>query len=412
MTSEPESLFGGPIWTEAASRYRKELRRDLESAVLPLVAQAEESRSFPREALEFLGARDHFRRRWRHPGPHGDLGYATIFSNELGRLLAGGLAAGISVHADSALTVLRAAPAGSDFVRQLSEDALAGRRILCIGISEPSSGSDPSRFRTRAARQPDGSWVIQGRKKFISLSKTADYALVLARTGDAAHNVAFFAVPNGPGGYVIRRELGKHGTHSVETCEFDLDAVRLTPDHLLVADGAALAALTRALNAERLSVCSQLVGALETCLEITRGYLRARPARSGTLWNFQALRHRFADLLAEHKVLQDSVTVTALAAQEGSAGQQAVAALKLAVAPRVERAISETMQLLGGVGYLDELPVERALRDVRLARIAAGTDDVMREIVATRVLPDEQYRRLISIGEEGEPIVNRGDPPQ
>jgi acyl-ACP dehydrogenase len=404
------SLFGGPIWTEAAHAYRAELRRDLESHVLPLVARAEESRSFPREALRFLGDRDHLRRRWRHPGPHGDLGYATIFSNELGRLLAGGLAAGVSVHTDSAITVLRGSSADSGFVRQLYEDAIAARRILCIGISEPSSGSDPSRFTTRATEQPDGSWIIRGRKKFISLSKTADYALVLARTGDAAHNVAFFAVPHGPSGYVVRRELGKHGTHSVETCEFDLDSVRLAPDHLLVGGGAALGTLTRALNAERLSVCSQLVGALETCLEITRGYLRARPARSGTLWNFQALRHRFADLLAEHKVLQDSVTITALAAQQGGAGQQAVAALKLAVAPRVERAISEAMQMLGGLGYLDDLPVERALRDVRLARIAAGTDDVMREIVATRVLPDEQFRRLISIGEQGEPVVNRSGP--
>jgi alkylation response protein AidB-like acyl-CoA dehydrogenase len=392
------SLFGGGLLGPGADAYRLELRRDLEAEIAPLIDAAEADRAFPPEALRRLGKLGHLRRRWEHPGPHGDLATATIFSNELGKLLAGGLGAGISVHTDSAITILRAS--SSVFARELAEDAIAGLRLVCIGITEPASGSDPALFGTIACQQPNGNWHLRGRKKFISLSRTADEALVLARTGPAAHEVGFFAVPNGPDGYTVRRELPKHGTHSVETCELTIDA-RLAPERMLVIGRPALGTLNKALTAERLSVCAQLVGALEACLEITRAYLRSRPTKDGTLWDFQALRHRFADLLAEHKVLADSVLSTAHAVHVGRAGQQAVAALKLAVAPRVERAISETLQLLGGMGYLADLPVERALRDVRLARIAAGTDDVMREIVATITLPDQRFHRLVSFDDDG-----------
>lgn len=398
------SLFAGPIWSTDAHRYRMALRAELERDVVPLIERAERERRFPAEILRRMGSSGHMRRRWEHPGQHGDLGCATVFANEWGKLLAGGLAAGVSVHVDSSVSVLRSAPAGSVAATKLYDQALSGEQLFCVGITERGSGSDPGLFRTTATEEPDGSWTLHGHKKYISLAIAADQAIVLARTGEAANALAFFAVPNGPEGYRVVRELGKHGTHSVETCELRLDGVRLAADRLVVRGSPALAAMTRALVSERIAVCAQLVGALEACLEIVRGYLQARPTRTGHLWDFQALRHRFAGLMAEQKVLFDSVIATALAVQEGRSGQQATAALKLAVAPRVELAISESMQMLGGLGYLDDVPVERALRDVRLARIAAGTDDVMREIVATAVLPADRFDRHVRMTDEGEGV--------
>jgi alkylation response protein AidB-like acyl-CoA dehydrogenase len=194
---EKTSLFGGPIWSSDAEAYREEIRDDLARLVAPLVDQAERDRQFPRAAIERLGERGHFSRRWAHPGPHGDVGMATIFANELGKLLAGGIGAGLSLQADAALAILRTSFSDSPFVQRLHEDALWGRKVLCIAVSEPSSGSDPGRFLTRASEDPDGSWTIEGRKKFISLSATADYALVLARTGDSRSSSRSSPCPRG-----------------------------------------------------------------------------------------------------------------------------------------------------------------------------------------------------------------------
>jgi alkylation response protein AidB-like acyl-CoA dehydrogenase len=153
------------------------------------------------------------------------------------------------------------------------------------------------------------------------------------------------------------------------------------------------------MTSERLAVCAQLTGALEAGLEMARAYLRGRPARPGTLWDFQALRHRFADLYAEHKVLNDAVVATASALQHGHAGQRDVAALKLMVSSRAGPCLSEVMQLFGGVGYLEDLPLERAVRDAGMARFGSGTEDIMREIVATIPLPEDRLYEIVEFDE-------------
>lgn len=393
------SLFAGPIWSGEAQAYRDEIRDDLAQLVAPLVDQAERDRRFPRAAIERLGERGHFSRRWAHPGPHGDVGMATIFANELGKLLAGGIGAGLSIQVDGTLTILRTSFSDSPFVKQLQEDAIAGRKVLCIAVSEPSSGSDPGRFLTRAHEESDGSWTVEGRKKFISLSATADYALVLARTGESPQQFSSFAVPQGDDGYRIVRHLGKQGTHSVETCELDFPSVRVPAEQVVGRLHGGLAPFVRAMTSERLAICAQLTGGLEAGLELARAYLRGRPARPGTLWDFQALRHRFANLYAEHKVMSDSVVATASALQHGLAGQRDVAALKLVVTSRVGYCLSEVMQLFGGVGYLDDLPLERAVRDAWMARFASGTEDIMREIVAAIALPEERLHNIVQFDE-------------
>lgn len=408
--SPPETTpLIGPIWSKDAEAYREEVRADLAELVAPLIDKAEQDRRFPRAAIERLGERGHFSRRWAHPGPHGDVGMATIFANELGKLLAGGIGAGVSIQGDGALTILRTSFSDSPFVQRLHEDALAGRTVLCIGVTEPSSGSDPGRFRTRAHEEPDGSWTIEGRKKFISLSATADYALVLARTGDAPQQFTFFAVPQGDDGYRIVRHLGKQGTLSVETCELELPSVRVPAEQVVGRLHAGLAPFLRAMTSERLAICAQLTGGLEAGLELIRAYLRGRPAAPGTLWDFQALRHRWANLYAEFKVLNDSVNATASALQHGLAGQRDVAALKLMVTGRIGYCLSEVMQMFGGVGYLDDLPVERGVRDAWMARFASGTEDIMREIVAAIALPEERLHDIVEFDEltgEAVPLRN------
>ena len=390
----PELL--GPPWHASAEAYRAEVRADLLDGVVPHITVAEAIGRFPPEVIHFLGRRGHFACRWAHPGPYGDLGRATILANEIGKLQAGGISAGTSLHGDSALGLLRAVHDQGPSVA-LARRAVDGDQILCIGVTEPSGGSDVTGITTRASMRPDGSWVIRGRKKFISLALTADAALVLARTGEQPARLSFFAVPrrDDTHGYQVTRVLNKHGTRSLETCELHFADVVVPAEALIGREGSGLALFSRAMTAERLALCAQLTGALAGALELARAHLRRRAARPGTLWDFQALRHRFADLYSTQRVLEAATYATAAAVQHGQAGQRDVAALKLQVAPQIEGALSEVLQLLGGTGYTDEFPVERALRDARLARIGAGTDDVMREIVSGVALPEDRYIDLM-----------------
>jgi alkylation response protein AidB-like acyl-CoA dehydrogenase len=387
---DPSTALLAGLWTDAVETYQHDLRAVLAKIAAPLIDQAEQDRRYPTSILHELGAAGHVRRRWQG-GPTGDVGRGMLLAYEFGRLLCGGIGTGTSLHVETAVAILHRCRAR---VPELYERALAAETICCVAVTEPQTGSDVAELTAQAVQQTDGSWLIDGTKRFISLAQGADVALVLARTGGPAH-LTFFAVPRGEGGYGVTHEYEKLGTRSLETCDVQLDSVRVGDEHRVCAVGAGFPLFSQALTLERLAGVAQLVGALETAVELTAGYLRARPSGTGTLWDHQALRHKQADLISTHGVLWHALLATTADLQAGRAGQRDVAALKLMAATMVERALSDALQLLGGIGYTTEWPIERALRDCRIARIGAGTDEIMREIVAGTTVDRASYEAWV-----------------
>jgi acyl-CoA dehydrogenase/citronellyl-CoA dehydrogenase len=318
------------------------------------------------------------------------LGRAVVFHRELGRQLSGGVGLGVSLHLEACCSILRWArprPGGRDAVAA----ALAAKTIFCMAVTEERGGSDIGGVEARA-RRAGGRWALEGRKKYISLARTADEALVLARTGQAGYaGLTLFAVPRGRGGYRVIRTFEKLGTRSVETAELELRGAAVGDDRVVGALGGGFALVAAGLTLERLAACAQLLGALEACERSALGRLRSRGGPR-PLWGHQALRHQWADIAARRGVLWRSLIMTAWSLEKGLAGDAEVAALKLVVAPEVERLVSQALQLHGGAGYTNEYPVERVLRDCRLARIGAGTDEIMREIVSASAGPAEGER--------------------
>ncbi|MGH9210106.1 MAG: acyl-CoA dehydrogenase family protein [Acidimicrobiales bacterium] len=365
-------------------QYRLRVRRDLAEVVAPRVEEAEKARAFPTDVLVELAKRGHIRERWAADPTRGLL-YGTTFAYELGRLLCGGFGAAWIVQAELAPSVLQAEDGDVD----LYEAAIDGRTIFCFAVSEPVGGSNLGGLRLQARRAGD-SWVLNGAKKWISLARGADYALVLARTR-GGHHLTFFAVPQGVGGYRVVKDLDKLGTHSIETCELDLSDVRVPDSRRLGGVGLGLPLFGRAITAERLATVALLVGTLETTIELAATYLTTRNGPNGPLSDLQALRHRVADLVATQLALRSALSCTAAEVAAGRAGAREVAALKLVAAHQVEQSISEALQLFGGAGYTTDWPVERALRDCRMARIAGGTDEIMRELVASTPLPRGRF---------------------
>lgn len=391
-SSAQELLLGNAPWSDACESFSAQVRRDLQAMALPLLDAAEATNRYPKALLTEFAKAGHFRRRWAASGVApgiGDVGIGLCTYYEAGRLLLGGLGIGLALQMESLLSCLAMAQPKLG-TTDIFEEAVSGALIGCLAITDPATGSDLAGLRLTAKRAGSG-YLLNGKKKYISLSSTADMALTLARTGEGEADLSMFLVPQGPEGYRVERTLKKMGTLSIETNVLDFDDVQVGADNLVGQEGQGLYFANHALTLERLAGCALLLGAYETSIEIARAYVRHRTTRTGTIWDHQAIRHRFADLFADHQTLLHSLRYTAWEVQHKKGKERQVCGLKLTVASRVERGISEALQLLGGAGYVDDWPLERALRDCRLARIVVGSDEVMREFIANEPMSEAAY---------------------
>ncbi len=379
-------MDAGP-WSKQCDELRLELRKDIVELTRGGIMKSERENRFPRAVITGLAARGHLERRWATDGPWGDVGYGVILAHELAYSASLSISLGTSLHGETATALLRHArptPGGED----LFKSAVSGAKVFCFAATEPGTGSDLGFLQT-TAEETDRGWVLRGRKKFISLAITADMALVFARTG-SNNEISVFAVPKDR--FVVERVLEKHGSRGLETCLLNFEEVVVPRDHLVGRRGQGISLFLHAMSCERLAACAMLLGAYRRAIEIAGSYLKRRATQTGALWDHQALRHGFADLMADFEVLWRAALLTAWELQRGRANGRDLALLKLATGARVERGISDAMQMLGGAGYIDEFPLERMLRDARLGRIGAGADQVMRNIVAATPITDEAYR--------------------
>ncbi|QXQ15975.1 acyl-CoA dehydrogenase family protein [Skermania piniformis] len=374
--------------------YAELLDRAFDDRVVAWTEQAEVDGKFPRHLLEHLGAADVFRRKWADRKTT-DLAEHFALAARLGTLGSAGIGVGVSLH-DSAIAILRRF-ARNDFHRTLTEQAIAAEAVLCIGASEESGGSDLQHARTRI--EPDGSgFRVIGTKKFVSLSPIADYILVVGRdqrtspvgTADGG-NVALVIVPTAQ--VTIAEPYRKLGAAPLDTAAVELDTW-VPADALIARAGTGLAVISWGLAHERFSVAGQIAAACEVMLGVALARMVDRHQFGKRLYDHQALRLRIADLQSRVDVLRYSL---AGVAAEGRINLRTAAALKATAAGLGEQVASECLHIFGGIGYLDTgLPVGRWWRDMKLARVGGGTDEVLWELVAAAMKPDEErYRTMM-----------------
>jgi len=379
-------LFERGIVSAEVDKFRVHSRDLVTSVVGPRVAEAERSGCFPRAVIGELASSGLFVRRW-DASPAGDPGRAVVFAEQLGATCSGGIALGVTIHAEGVLAALTRHGETPE-LRSLREDAVNGRQIGCLAFTEVDGGSDLLQTQTTAVRTASG-WRITGTKPFVSLGATADFAIVLAREGESVNEghpgvaapLSVFVVPSA-GWSVIRRRRGV-GLHSLDTVALQIDT-EVPPEYRLGRSGRGMLVLTHALTAERLAVTAALVGCCDAVLSVAVRYLRQRYQFGRLLYDHQALRLRAAELKGDIDRARTAVYCAAAhAGVPGVGSPRDVAGLKVHVARMAERVTSEAMQFLGGLGYLDEgSPLARAWRDVRVARIGGGTDEILLELAA------------------------------
>jgi alkylation response protein AidB-like acyl-CoA dehydrogenase len=325
----------------------------------------------------------------------------VVIAEELGRMGIAGVAIGVSLHMESVLSIL-VRFGHSPLLRRFLDGAIAGELIGCLAASEPTGGSDLMGTQTILERR-DGGWHLRGEKKFVSLSTVADFSLVLCRAvGDTDQltdtpRVTMVLVPREH--MRIRRVLQKAGAMSLETAWVSYDTP--VPDDAVVGRvGGGLLAVTHGLTHERFAIAAQLVGACQLATGLAAAHLRRRQQFGVPLMEHQALRLRLADLVAKTEMMRLAVRGAASEGRLlGAVGPRTVAGLKVTAARMGGEIVSECMHLFGGAGYLDdETPMARLWRDVRLARIGAGTDEMMWEMVAGGLVADDQsYDEMVRI---------------
>lgn len=377
--------------------YDELLDRAFDERVVAWTEQAEREAKFPRELLEHLGAAGVFARKWEDRKLT-DLGMHFALAQRLGSLQSAGIAVGVSLH-DSAVAMLRRF-ARNDFQRTLADRAISAEQVLCIAASEESGGSDLQNVATTIEAE-NGGYRVMGVKKFVSLSPIADYILVVARNidgadadgveGSVAHgNVALVIVPTSQ--VVIGTPYDKLGAGPLDTAPVTIDTW-VPEENLLARPGTGLAVISWGLAHERYSVAGQIAANCEAMIGVTLARMMNRSQFGKRLYDHQALRLRIADLQSRVDLLRYGLAGVAL---EGKINLRTAASLKATSANLGVEVASECLHIFGGSGYLEsETPIGRWWRDMKLARVGGGTDEVLWELVAAGMKPDnERYEKL------------------
>jgi alkylation response protein AidB-like acyl-CoA dehydrogenase len=373
-----------PLFIEEHEELRLAIRSFVESELTPHAVDWEREGYFPDWVFKRMGDLGYLGLRYppEYGGQGGDWGHAIVMAEELARVGSGGVGMAIAVQAEMATPpILRF---GTEEQRQTYlAPAIRGEKIACLGITEPGAGSDVASIQTSAVRDGD-EWVINGSKMFITNGKRADYCVLVARTDKPAGYEGFslFIVDTDLPGFSVSRTLEKLGMHSSDTAELSLDGVRVPGAALLGEEGKGFEHIMWELQGERLVGAAGSVAGATLAFERTLEYAKERRAFGRPIAKFQALRHRFAEMATDLEAARQMTYDVALAWERGEYPVKEISMLKLYAGLGVNRVIDACLQIHGGAGYVADAWVARAWRDARLLRIGAGTDEVMREVVA------------------------------
>ncbi len=265
-----------------------------------------------------------------------------------------------------------------------------GQMLGAFCLTEPHVGSDASALRTTATRDRDGEgYVINGVKQFITSGKNGDVAIVIAVTDKAAgkKGMSAFIVPTSAPGYQVLRLEDKLGQHSSDTAQIQFEDCRIPAANLIGAEGEGYKIALSALEGGRIGIAAQSVGMARAAFECALQYAKERESFGQPIFNHQAVGFRLADCATQIEAARQLIWHAASLRDAGRPCLKEAAMAKLFASEMAERVCSAAIQTLGGYGVVNDFPVERIYRDVRVCQIYEGTSDVQK-ILIQRALKD------------------------
>jgi alkylation response protein AidB-like acyl-CoA dehydrogenase len=370
------------IFTEEHEALRESIRSFATKELAPHAAEWEET-TFPDSVFERMGELGFLGldKPEQYGGQGGDYYSSLVLAEEIVNANSGGLAMGLAVQTDMAMPPIL--KFGTEEQKQAwAAPAIAGKKILCLGITEPDAGSDVSGIKTRAVKDGE-EYVINGSKTYITNGHRAHVIVLVTKTDpDAGYDgFTLFLVPMDTPGVIREKRLEKLGMHASDTALLAFQDVRVPASAVLGQVGKGFYHIMWELQGERLIGAAGCVAGAQRCFERTLQFALERKAFGKQIGHFQVIRHKFAEMATKIESARQMVYVTAWRFNNGEYPVREISMAKLHAARIAVEVADECIQIHGGAGYMREYGVERVWRDMRLNRIGAGTDEIMLDVI-------------------------------
>jgi alkylation response protein AidB-like acyl-CoA dehydrogenase len=372
------------IYEDEHEAFRDSVRQFLERSVIPRVESHAKDKAIPREF--WLGAGANGLLGLEIPEEYGGLGagdyrFNAVVGEELNKVNAA-LGSCWGIHADITAPYLVAL--GTDEQKRRWLPAVAsGELRLAIGMTEPSGGSDLAALRTTAVRDGDA-WVINGSKTFITNGFSADLVLTAVRTSPEkkARGITLFAIPSDTPGFSRGRKLDKVGQDESDTAELFFENVRLGDDHIVGQLDGGFIHMMQKLPQERLGCAVGNIAHAKQILLETLQYTKDRQAFGQSIGRFQHSKFLLAELFTQIEVSEAFIDRCVIAHNAGELTPVDAAKAKWWSSQIQNDVLDHCVQLHGGYGFMNEYRVARAWRDARVTKIWAGSNEIMKELIA------------------------------
>jgi acyl-CoA dehydrogenase len=370
-------------YTDEHRMFRDALRRFLAREITPHIEEWEEAGIVPREAWKKMGEQGFLAMcvPEEYGGPGADFLYSVIVMEEMIKTNFSGLAA--SLHNDIIVPYI-VSFASEEQKHKYLPGCISGDIITAIAMTEPNTGSDLAAIRTTAVESGD-EVVINGQKTFISNGINCDLLVLAARDPgeDNPHGaVDLYLIEADTPGFEKGKRIKKIGWHSQDTAELYFTDCRIPKANRLGEKGSGFIKLMLKLQQERLVCAIGAVAAAEYMLEITIKYCKERTAFGRPLSKFQNTQFEIVEMATDVRLGRTFVDKLIADHMEGKNIVVDVSMAKYWTTDMASRVADRCLQLFGGYGYCEEYPIARAWRDIRVTRIFAGTNEIMKTIAA------------------------------
>ena len=366
--------------------FRDSFRRFMDKEIAPFHAQWEEQGYVDRAVWNKAGENGFLCMTMPETfgGASADKLYSIVQMEELGR--AGFSGIGYSLHSEIVAPYIAHYGTPEQKARYLPRMA-SGEMIGAIAMSEPAAGSDLQGLKTTAIEQPDGSYLLNGSKTFITNGWHADLVIVVAKTDPSAgaKGTSLLLVENGMPGFQKGKRLKKLGLKAQDTSELFFDNVRVPPDHLLggkAFEGRGFICLMEQLPWERLQIAITAVAAAQAAIDWTVAYVKERKVFGQPVGNYQNTRYTLAELQTQVQVARVFVDKCCELINRNQLDTETASMAKYWCSDLQCQVMDACLQLHGGYGYMWEYPITRAFADARVQRIYGGTNEIMKEVIS------------------------------
>ncbi|EJG0782253.1 acyl-CoA dehydrogenase family protein [Vibrio parahaemolyticus] len=354
----------------------------------PMAAEWDEKQNFPKDVLREAGELGFL--SLYTPEAHGGLGLSRLDASIVFEQLSMGCTsttAFMTIH--NMVSWMVASFATEDVRAKYCPKLITGEWLGSYCLTEPNAGSDAASLITTASKKGN-TYVLNGGKAFISGAGETDVLVVMARTGEAgAKGVSAFVVPAQADGISYGRKEPKMGWNSQPTRAVTFENVVIPASHLLGEEGQGFIFAMKGLDGGRINIATCSVGTAQQALNQATQYMQERKQFGKSLAQFQALQFKLADMATELVAARQLVRYAASKLDRGDSDATTYCAMAKRFATDIGFQIcDQALQIYGGYGYIKEYPMERYFRDVRVHQILEGTNEIMRLIIARRLLSE------------------------